>query len=168
MYQYYLENVCKAESSYDEIDKILKRQETLSGANKDLQENMDMNKQAAQQVNQLLKKEQKDGQTIIFELNSTLANRKDELEKLRTARRIKDDEQKNIETKNVQASQQLSQIIMSINNLFKRCQETRRVAPQSLQQEPQSEEERTLSYLDVITNRIHDLIETESALKLNK
>ncbi len=83
--QKYLETVLKFESSFDEIDKIIKRYDILSAANSELQLEIENFKKESKETNYLFKTASKEGQNNIFELNRTLALTRNKLEKQRTS-----------------------------------------------------------------------------------
>jgi len=159
-FQFYLESVCKTESSFSEIEKIVERYERLMYANNHLKSEIEKSKQETMSINYRVKKEKEDRQNKIFELNSQLVQTRKELDRIQKERRSKEDlflVQDRLKTR---TERLIGNLEMSIRNLSARCDMTRMY---KVGRKVKVEEMDPLQQLDIIQLRLLDLLYIKQA-----
>ncbi len=159
-YQYYLESICKVESSFSEIDKIVERYERLIYANNQLKSEIEKSKQETMNVNYRFKKEKEDTQNQIFELNSQLVQTRRELDQIIKERRLNEEIFLAQDRQKMRTGRLIGNLEMSIRNLSIRCDATRRY---KVVRKVKIEEMDAMQQLDVIEQRLMDLVAIKQA-----
>ena len=171
LYQNYLNMVARFDNNTfeDDMDKILKRYETLFSSVSYLKNLIENRKDQIKQTTADMKNFQKQATNKLYELNVDLQHKRSILDKLKNKTYNLESAYTQQDQVNRKQSQLLSQITMSINNLNQRCQETKVFKPQKQPkfitdrlEQNMSEELKTLT---AVHHRIEDVEAIVNSIK---
>ncbi|KAL3911044.1 MAG: hypothetical protein SGPRY_008843, partial [Prymnesium sp.] len=153
VYQTFLDNVCDTTDSFEGIETITTRYETLEAANHDLKARVENAQRESEDQNARLSAFLKKTQNDLLVCNSEIANQQKELDMLRLGSQDKEATLFRHEAESKDRTRQLGEIKMAIQNIYIRTRQ-RGAYPESNKQFLDAIQQRIIDYQAIVTG--HD------------